>query len=223
VHGMPTDSYKGASFDNLSNIQCIFDSDEAKCENCSSKNLECVKVWGPKTETWLNAVAARITESVPPTVSLIRDINLSCQENSRLRRIYQYTIEYPDFPPSIILQHLWNICSSTFDDEALLYSILAWRAGEDKAPVTEIQQYTSRFQNRLRETIQQDSVVELHLFAIIFAVLGARGQRDPNSQRVHLNGMTAILHHLNSSRCQHEFRLEISASFRRLVHSRLGV
>jgi len=126
---------KGASLDNLSNIQCIFDSDEAKCENCSSKNLECVKVWGPKTESWLNAVAARITvESVPPSVSLIWDINLSCQENSRLQRIYHYTIENPDSFSAIILQNLWTICGWTFDDEALLYSILAWHAGETRPP-----------------------------------------------------------------------------------------
>ena len=140
---------KGASLDNLSNVQCIFDSDETKCENCSSKNLECVKVWGPETESWLNAVASRINESIPPSVSLITDTNLTYQENWRLRRIYQYTIENPDQRQSIILQHLWSMCSKTFDDEALLYSILAWDAGRDtsRASITELDQYNyGRFQ-----------------------------------------------------------------------------
>ena len=203
---------KGASFDNLSNIQCIFDSDEAKCENCSSKNLECVKVWGPKTESWLNAVASGINDTVPPSVSLITDTNLTYQENWRLRRIYQYTIDNPDQRQSIILQHLWSTCSKTFDDEALLYSILAWDAGRDmsRASITELDQYNYRFQNRLRQALQRDSVTELHLFTIIFAVFGAQLRNSPELQRtlaVHLKGMAGILQHLNSTRFQHEFRL----------------
>jgi hypothetical protein len=93
---------------------------------------------------------------------------------------------------------------------------LAWHTGGDKAPVTEIQRYTSRFQNRLREAIQEDSVVELHLFAVIFAVLGARRETYPNSQRafaVHLEGMVGMLYHLNSPRFQHQFRLRFLHHF----------
>ena len=200
---------KGVSLDKLSNIQCVYDSDESTCENCSSKGLECVKVWGPKTEAWLNAVTATINQlAVPPSVSVIADTNLTYQENSRLRRIYRYTLERRDNSDAIILQHLWNVCSSTFDDEALLYSILAWDAARDRsASVTELDQYCYRFQKHLRHAMQRDAVVELHLFAVIFAVMGVRNQDSQGTLAVHLKGMVGMLHHFNSPRFQGEFRL----------------
>ena len=106
---------------------------------------------------------------------LIRDTNLTDEENMYLGWYYQRSVTRETFDFRVILlQHLWTVYGVTTPNQPLLYATLcvarhSYQALAERKTGSEIQihpHFMSRFLAGLRDALRKDEITECHLFAV---------------------------------------------------------
>ena len=157
---------------------------------CIKRNIECgEKVWGQEKDRKLNPELWGENEEVddevelevigsPTALGLFRDSNLNQRDRGYLKALFkQYADPTRRECVAVVLQNLWEAYGLTFNDETLLYSILAWQSSfnfESISPrqrVADHEGYKNKFKMALVKSVSQGSASEPHFFAALFAVL----------------------------------------------------
>ena len=147
--------------------------------------MECgAKLYGPKRQARLEAFAAALTQNEPLTVisssvSPVTDVGLSNRELFYIRALHlQHSSNKLSACTSVILQNLWKEYGDIFQNQALLYSVMAWATSFDCQGVTHVERLDDHYhyKQRMYQVVRSDiasenNISECHFFAILFAIL----------------------------------------------------
>ena len=147
------------------------------------------------------------------SISMISDSNLSERELFYLRCIYMYNSKYNGWLPTII-QHLWHAYGLIFTDKTLLYSVMAEYVVTTPEPerlpqrMMDYYHFKSIFHRNLMVKIRRNEILETHLFAILFAIVGCinEPEKSDSELRVHHRGFLEILKLLTSQQSRPKVR-----------------
>ena len=200
----------------IPNKQCNYSSLQERCEHCSKRNLHCVKVWGPEKRKAQDVLLDVSGDTLPlmSSISMISDSDLSERELFYLRCIYMHNSKY-NYWLSPIVQHLWHAYGLIFTDKTLLYSVMAeyvvTAPESERLPQQMIDYYyfKSIFHRNLMVKIRRNEILETHLFAILFAIVGCINEpgKSDSELRVHQRGFLEISKLLTSQQSREKVRV----------------
>jgi len=173
-------------------------SEEDPCVYCSTRNLPCIKVWGPKKRTIPESSGTRSEVTIiPAQLSLLTDSELSGQHLSFLRRLHENSQNTDNRNHvTILLQNLWDTYGLTSIDRTLFYAAPAFACVRMNCKKTEDHYLTfiSQFHKHLLFAIRRRTISEVHLFAVYLVLITQRHPvYDRDFELVHTRGIVSVL------------------------------
>lgn len=196
----------------ISNMECVYSSEQEPCEYCSSKNITCIKVWASSSGETRRNVHKYEEPFLSLPLSIVMDAELPDRELLYLQHLYMRK-SIPDLDGlGMILPNLWNAYGFVFADKTLLYSVMAdyvLTAPDSIVSSNRLVDYVhfkSRFQGSLVAVINRKEVSECHLFAVLFAIFTCINEptRNYSELRSHQRGFLRILKILISQQSRND-------------------
>lgn len=151
--------------------------EDEDCERCSINEFNCIKANFPQTGS-KQLGDQNTTIHLPSALALIVDSELTEQQNSYLRNLYnKHGSQALKTCTSVILQHLWDTYGAVFTDKPLLYAVMAWASSFDTnqielaARLRDHRELRAQLKRAIGEAVREGEISESLLFASFFAIL----------------------------------------------------